>query len=67
MKRNAVAASLSQTTPALVGLAIPVLYLMAAGPGGTASLANLGRVAATLAATLFNYLLAVAATLAAAG
>jgi hypothetical protein len=67
MKRTAFAAPLSQTAPALIGMAIPVLYLMAAGSGGPASLANAARSSATLASTAFNYLLAVAAALAAAG
>jgi hypothetical protein len=67
MKRQVFAASLSQTVPALIGMAIPALYFMTPAAGGTTSLATLGRAAALVATTLFNYLLAVAAVLAAAG
>ena len=66
MKRQAFAASLSQAVPAVIGMAIPALYLMTPVTGG-GSLANLGRAAVFLTTTLFNYLLAVAAALAAAG
>jgi hypothetical protein len=67
MKRQAFAASLSQAVPAAIGMTIPALYLMTPTTGGPAALATLGRAAVLLTTTLFNYLLAVAAVLAAAG
>ena len=67
MKRRVVAASWPQTTPALITLTVPAFFVMAAGSGASASLASVAHAAATLAATLFTDLLAVAATLAAAG
>ena len=68
MKSTVFAAPLPQTALALTGMAIPVLCAHVAGPGGAAALAGAAaRSAATLAPTVFNYLLAIAAALGAAG
>ncbi len=65
MKRSPIAAPLSRTTPMLLGMAIPVAYVISAGSGGTASLVALVRTVLHAPAAA-HYLFAVAAALAAA-